>query len=242
VDIVVALDVSGSMRAEDFRPRNRLTVAKEVFLRFIERREHDRLGMVVFAGTALTQCPLTSDHRILEQLVQSVDFDTVPRDGTAIGMALATSLNRLRESKAKSRVIVLLTDGINNAGPVDPETAAEMAKTLGVKIYSVGVGTRGPVPFPVQTSRGVDYVPQEFPLDEQGLARVAELTGGYYFRATDASSLEEAFRRIDSLEKSELEVRSFSDYAESFSGLALGALVLVGLEVLLGASWLRKLP
>jgi Ca-activated chloride channel family protein len=242
IDIMMVLDVSGSMRAEDFRPKNRLEVAKEVFRRFIERRPHDRIGMTVFAGGALTRCPLTLDHGVLDRLVDEVDFDSIDEDGTAVGMALATALNRMRRSQAATRVVVLLTDGINNRGPVDPLTAAELARALGVRVYAVGVGTAGPVPFPERSEFGLQYVMREVPLDELSLAAIADHTGGFYFRATDAASLSEAFKRIDALEKSEIEVREFHLNEERFQPLAVAAMLLVGLELLLRAGVLRRLP
>jgi len=241
VDIVMTLDISGSMHAEDLKPKNRLAVAKEVFREFIRSRKHDRIGMVVFAGRAVTQCPLTTDQRILDDLVDAVDFDTVRADGTAIGMAIATSVNRLRTSQAPSKVIVLLSDGVNNAGPVDPLTAADMAKSLGVKIHAVGVGGLVPVSYFQRTPNGTQRFQAE-PLDERQLKEIAARTGGYYFRATDRDQLKESLKRIDALEKSDVETREYTSYEERFMPLALVALILVGLETLLEATLLRRLP
>jgi len=242
VDMMIAMDVSGSMRAEDFRPRNRLHVAKEVVRKFVVTREHDRLGLVVFAGKAFTQCPLTLDYGLLGQFVDAVDFDSVDEDGTAIGMAVATSLNRLRSSNAKSRVVVLVTDGINNRGAIDPLTAAQLAQAIEAKIYTVGVGTRGKVPIPVQGTAGrPKYVYDELPLDEATLERIAEETGGYYFRATDADSFEEALRRIGELETTRIETREYVTYDELFLPLLIGGFGALGLEAILGSTWLRRL-
>lgn len=238
VDMVVALDVSGSMQAEDFRPNNRLHVAKDVVQRFIDTREHDRLGLVVFAGTAFTQCPLTIDYGLLKQFVERVSFDAVEVDGTAIGMAIATSVNRLRRSDAKSRVVVLVTDGINNRGSIDPLTAAGLAKALGVRVYTVGVGTDGRVRIPV----GGQYQFLELPLDEKVLRRIAEETGGYYFRATDAQSFEEALSRIGEMEKTAIETNEYVTYDELFAPLLGLALVALILEALLAGVVLRRLP
>jgi Ca-activated chloride channel family protein len=242
VDVVFALDVSGSMRAEDLRPKNRLHVAKEVIGRFVDGREHDRLGLVAFAGKAFTQCPLTLDYGLLKQVLAGIGFDTVDEDGTAIGLGLTTALNRLRGTPAQSKVVVLVTDGINNRGAIDPFTAAEAARALGVKVYTVGVGTRGRAPIPVQTDLGVQYVYQQLPLDEEALKRIATSTGGYYFRATDTTSFEEALRRIGELEKSRIETRVHHRYDELFAPFAGAAALLLAVEGLLGSTWLRRLP
>jgi len=238
VDIVLAIDVSGSMRAEDFRPNNRLHVAKEVVRRFIDSRSRDRLGLVVFAGRAFTQCPLTVDYDLLKQFLTRVDFETVDQDGTAIGMALGTALNRLRRSDARSRVVVLVTDGINNRGALDPLTAAQLAAALGIKVYTVGVGTEGAAPIPV----GARYQFYELPLDERTLSQIAEATGGFYFRAHDPGSFAEALERIGKLETSELRTRRYVVYDEYFPPLLGLVLVALGLEGALTVLGLGRLP
>ncbi|MBN1592818.1 MAG: VWA domain-containing protein [Candidatus Coatesbacteria bacterium] len=219
-DIVLVLDISGSMRAEDFQPNNRLYVAKEVVAEFIKSRTSDRIALVSFAGQSFTQCPLTLDHDMLLSLLESVDFDMV-EDGTAIGNALGTALNRLRESKAKSKIIVLLTDGENNAGEIEPLTAAEMAKTMGVKIYCVGVGKKGGAKIPIYDKRwgkryavGRDGRPVLTKLDEKTLESIASVSGGKYSRATDAESLKAIYQKISEAEKTELEGRRFSRFNE----------------------------
>jgi Ca-activated chloride channel family protein len=229
IDIVLALDISGSMKAEDFKPNNRLFVAKEVARRFVEGRTGDRIGLVVFAGGAYTQCPLTMDYGILTSLIEAVDFGNVP-DGTAIGMALATSVNRLREAQGKSRVVILLTDGQNNAGEIDPVTAAEAARALGVKVYTIGAGTDGPAQIPVDDPVfGRRYVTIDASVDEESLRTIAEITGGRFFRATSPEALAAIYRNIDRMEKTEAETVEYIQYDEKGPLLALiAALVLAG--------------
>jgi Ca-activated chloride channel family protein len=236
VDIVVALDVSGSMAAEDFQPRNRLAVAKEVVADFVQRRSSDRVGLVTFAGHSLTKTPPTTDTAVLLRQLDDVTLDE--GSGTAIGSALATSLTRLRRSKAKSRVVVLVTDGANNAGEIDPATAADMAKAMEVRVYTICVGRGGRVPVPVQmqdpfTGRVVKQTAMvEMEIDEGLLQRIAERTGGEFFRATDAGSLKTIFERIDRLEKSELKLTAYRRYRELFPSVlssAAGALLAAGL-------------
>jgi Ca-activated chloride channel homolog len=235
IDIVLALDISGSMRAEDFHPNNRLFVAKEVAKKFIDGRPGDRIGLVVFSGGAYTQCPLTLDHGIVESLLDEVDFGQVP-DGTAIGMGLATSVNRLREAKGKSKVVILLTDGQNNAGEIDPPTAAKAAHALGVRVYTIGAGTNGPARMPVDDPVfGRRYVTIDASIDEGTLQDIAKETGGQYFRATTAEALEKIYQEIDHMERSEAETVEYVDYNEKgpmlalVAGLALaGALALSG--------------
>jgi len=214
IDIVLALDVSGSMLAEDFqlknKRRNRLYVAKEVVKDFIEWRENDRIGMVVFAGQAYTQCPLTLDYDVLLQFLEKVEIGMV-EDGTAIGSAIGVCVNRLKSSKAKSKVVILLTDGRNNAGGIDPLTAAELSKTFGMKIYTVGAGTKGLAPYPVKNLFGLKtYRSIQIDIDEEGLTEIAKITGGKYFRATDTASLKEVYRQIDSLEKTKMEEAKYT--------------------------------
>jgi Ca-activated chloride channel family protein len=242
VDIVVALDVSGSMAAEDFQPKNRLEVAKEVVAGFVKRRTSDRVGLVVFAGRSLTKSPLTTDTAVL-----LVRLEMLP-DGTAIGSGLATALTRLRRSKAKSKVIVLVTDGANNAGEIDPQTAADMAKAMEVRTYTVLVGRGGRVPMPVKVQDPFtgevrqQTVMSEVQIDEGLLQRIAERTGGEFFRATDPESLRRIFDRIDHLEKSEIKLSAFRRYRELYPDVLLAAAALVAASGLLWAAGLRVAP
>ena len=243
VDIVVALDVSGSMRAEDFAPKNRLEVARRTVDRFVAGRPGDRPGLVAFASLATTRCPLTQDHEMLRTFLEQVDFAPADQDGTAIGLGLATAANRLRESTAKSRVVVLLTDGVNNAGQVGPQAAAEAARALGIKVYTIGVGRDGPVPLPIDLGPlGRRTIQQVVELDEELLQEIAELTGGRYFRATDPQALEQIFDTIDELEKTEIESRVRVLYSELFPWFLGPAAGLLLLERGLRATRLRRLP
>lgn len=246
IDIILALDVSGSMLAEDFhlenKRRNRLYVSKEVVKDFIEWRENDRIGMVVFAGQAYTQCPLTLDYDVLLQFLEKVEIGMV-EDGTAIGSAIGVCVNRLKSSKAKSKVVILLTDGRNNAGGIDPLTAAELAKTFGMKIYTVGAGTKGLAPYPVKNLFGLKtYRSMQIDIDEETLTEIAKITGGKYFRATDTASLKEVYRQIDSLEKTEMEETKYTEYSELFPYLLLPALGIFLLEVVLANTRFRRIP
>ena len=248
VDIVLALDTSGSMQALDLdadRPigqrRNRLQVARNVVEEFVARRENDQIGLVVFGAEAFTQCPLTLDHGIVATFLDRVEIG-VAGDATAIGSALGTAVKRLKDSQAKSRVIILLTDGRNNAGPLSPRKAAEIAKTFEVKVYTIGVGTRGQAPFVVDTLFGRRVVYQNVEIDEQSLKEIADLTGGAYFRAEDTASLERIYDRIDELEKSEITMESYMEYDEQFRWLVLPAVGLLLLEVVLLGTRFRKLP
>jgi len=234
IDIVLALDTSGSMRAEDFQPDNRLTVAKRVIHDFIDQRQSDRIGLVVFAGTSFTQCPLTLDYPMLDALLAQVDFNIL-EDGTAIGTAIANGVNRLADSKAKSRILILLTDGENNAGPIDPVTAANLAATRGVRVYTIGVGKEGMVRMPVQTPFGVRYQRVASHIDEEVLKKIAETTGGRYFRADAADTLAEIFTTIDKLEKSEVAVKQYHRYGELFPWPVAAALGLLLIETVLRA-------
>lgn len=240
VDIVVVLDVSSSMRAADFDP-SRLAAAKHTVRRFIEGRGADRIGLVAFAGLAATRCPLTLDHDMLTQLLEEVDFAPREQDGTAIGMGLATALNRLRDSDAKSRVVVLLTDGINNAGQIGPAAAAEAARALGVRVYTIGVGSDDEVPMPFGPG-GVRYQLHRVELDEELLQSIAETTDGVYFRVADADTLERVFEQIDELETSEIESTERIIYDELFHIALLPAVVLLLLERLLVSTRLRRIP
>ncbi|MCG8470054.1 MAG: VWA domain-containing protein [Gemmatimonadetes bacterium] len=241
VDIVLALDISSSMLAEDLEP-NRLEAAKAVAASFVARRRNDRIGLVVFAGQAFTQAPLTIDHGVVSAVMEELGVGMV-EDGTAIGLGLATALKRLEGSQAASRVIVLLTDGRNNRGEIDPATAAQMAQALGVKIYTIGAGSRGVARIPVDDPAfGRRYVSMEVDVDEPTLQGVAEATGGRYFRATDRESLERIYGEIDELETTEIDVESFTRYGELFHIPLSAALALIVLEVVLSSTVLRRLP
>jgi Ca-activated chloride channel family protein len=242
VDIIVSLDVSGSMAAEDFLPRNRLAVAKRVIAQFVEGLRHDRVGLVVFAGKALTRCPLTLDYGVLLQVLDGIELGTMD-DGTAIGNGLATSINRLRTSAAKSKVVVLVTDGVNNRGEVQPLDAAKIAQALAIKVYTVGVGTRGSARFPVKDRFGQTvYMNLPVEIDEESLTRIAHLTGGKYFRATDADSLQTIFDEIGRLEKTKIEVKTYTHYSERFVDLLAPALWLVAATAVASHTRLRKIP
>jgi Ca-activated chloride channel family protein len=242
VDIVLALDISGSMQALDFAPGNRLDAAKSVAKTFIEGRPGDRIGLVVFASSAFTQCPLTTDHAVLLRLLEQIKIGDIA-DGTAVGMAIGTSINRVKDVPGESRVIILLTDGMNNTGVLDPLTAASLASTLGIRIYTIGAGTRGLAPFPVDDpifGRRVRQV--QVDVDEETLQQIAADTGGLYFRATDSESLARIYERIDALEKRRVETEEYVEYRDVGVYFLWPALALVLLEVLLQATWLRRLP
>ncbi len=242
VDILLVLDTSGSMQAQDFRPKNRLNVAKEVVKEFIGRRPNDRIGLVVFSAQAVTQCPVTLDHAVLNRLLDQVDIGML-EDGTAIGVALATACNRLKDSTAKSRVVVLLTDGQNNTGIVDPVTAAKVAAALGIKVYTVGVGTKGMAPMPIDDPIfGRRLVSVQVNIDEETLTNIAELTKGQYFRATDREELYEIYERIDELEKTRIESETYTNYTDRFAWFVWPALGIFLLEVILAQAWLREIP
>jgi len=231
------LDVSGSMAAQDFQPRNRLEVAKAVVQEFVGKRHGDRIGVVVFAGEALTKAPLTGDHQMLNALIESVALHTLP-DGTAIGMALAAAANRLKDSAAKTKVVVLVTDGVNNQGAIDPESAAAICEGLGIKVYTIGVGTTGKVPMPVQVRNllgrvETQLVPMDVEVDEELLMKIAERTGGQYFQATDPESLRRIFDEIDQLEKTPLQVKRYIRYKEQFQPWVRAALALLLLPLVL---------
>jgi Ca-activated chloride channel family protein len=236
IDIELVLDISGSMAAEDFLPQNRLAVAKQVVKQFIAGRTGDRIGLVVFSGSAMTRAPLTTDHAMLQLLVDSVELNSLP-DGTAIGVALAAAAARLRSSPAKTRIMVLVTDGGNNAGEIDPLSAAAMCKGLGLKVYTVGVGTAGRVPVPVpmqdpETGRiEIHRQLMNVSVNEQLLRLIAQRTGGRYWKATDRRSLQEIFRDIDRLEKTPLRVKRYVRYRESFAPLAFACLALLALPL-----------
>lgn len=232
IDIELALDISGSMGGEDFQPENRLAVAKRVVRDFIAGRTGDRIGVVVFAGSALTRSPLTTDRRMLDELVAGVELYSLP-DGTAIGVALANAAARLKDSEAKTRVIVLVTDGVSNAGEIDPLSATAVCKGLGIKVYTIGVGTSGRVPVPLRTRDPrtgrieIRKMMMENQLDEALLQTIAERTGGRYFRAIDGDSLRRIFADIDRLEKTQMKVKRYVLYREAFQPLAWSALALL---------------
>jgi Ca-activated chloride channel family protein len=241
VDIMVAIDISGSMLAEDFKP-NRLEVAKETAIEFVDLRPTDRIGVSVFAGQSITLVPLTTDHMLVKDLTSKVNTRMV-EDGTAIGDGLATSLNRLKESEAVSKVIILLTDGINNAGIIDPLTAAEIAKLYGIRVYTIGVGSKGSVPYPMRTQLGgVTYQMVELPVDEALLKQMAEMTGGRYFWTDSRTKLEEVYKEIDQLERTKFDVTEFSRKHDKFFVLVLLALAFLVVEIVLRNTWLRTNP
>ena len=244
VDIALALDISGSMSSLDFQPNNRLDASKEVIGDFIESRGYDRIGLVVFAGEAFVSSPPTIDHSALQGRLDEVQLAEELRveDGTAIGLGLATAANMLKDSTAESRVVVLLTDGANNAGQVDPFTAAVAVEALGIKVYAIGAGQPGLVPFPAPGIFGERVIYRESDLDEETLRRVAELTDGKYFRATDAEGLRQVYDEIDALEKSEVEVQVFTRYQELAAWALVPAVLLLLLEALLGNTVLRRAP
>jgi len=242
IDIVMAMDISSSMLAEDFKPKNRLETAKVVAADFIKGRKNDRIGMVVFAGQSFTQCPLTLDYGILLKFLDDIHIGMI-EDGTAIGMALGTCVNRLRDSKAKSKVVILLTDGQNNRGELDPITAARVAKAYKIRVYTIGAGTRGEALYPVDDPIfGRRYVRMPVNIDEDLLRSIAGITGGKYFRATDRTSLEKIYREIGDLEKTKIEVKQYTRYRELFGRYLLAALVLLLAEVVLANTVFRKIP
>lgn len=240
IDIVMLLDISGSMLAEDFHP-NRIEAAKKVIDEFIQGRTSDRIGLVVFARESFTQCPLTIDYPVLRGLLKDIKSGMI-EDGTAIGNAIANGVNRLKDSKAKSKVMILLTDGVNNAGEVDPLTAAQIAKTFGIRIYTIGVGTIGNAPYPFQTPYGIRYQMVPVEIDEGVLQQIASMTNGKYFRATNNKKLEDIYKEIDKLEKSKIEVTSYRNAKELFYGWLGGGLVLLLFEVGLTRTIFRKIP
>jgi len=242
IDIMLALDVSSSMQAEDFKPHNRLYVAKEEIKKFIHRRVNDRIGLVVFARYSFTQCPLTTDYGVLLTFIDQVDFGLV-EDGTAIGMAIANGVNRLRESDSKSRIMVLLTDGDNNAGEIDPVTAASLADAMDIKIYTIGAGKPGNAMYPVQDPLfGKRYIYQPTRIDEETLKEIAAKTGGQYFRARSGEELEQIYGEIDEMEKTKIEIASHIQYQELFPLFTYAGLLFLVLEVILAHTYFRKLP
>ena len=238
IDIILAMDISSSMLARDFKP-DRLEAAKNVATEFISGRPYDRMGLVIFSGESFTQCPLTTDHAVMINLMREMQSGMI-EDGTAIGLGLATAVNRIKDSEAKSKVIILLTDGVNNRGEIAPVTAAEIAKTLGVRVYTIGVGSRGMAPYPVQTAAGIRYRNMQVEIDEEVLKEIATMTGGKYFRATDNESLNKIYEEIDALEKSKINVQEFSRKREEYMPYAIILAALLLLEILLRYTVLRK--
>jgi Ca-activated chloride channel family protein len=242
IDILISLDISGSMAAVDFKPKNRLEVAKDVIASFIQKRTDDRIGLVIFAGTSYTRCPLTIDYDILGHFLKETAIGEL-EDGTAIGMALATSVNRIRHSKTNTKIIILLTDGVNNRGEIDPRDAAKIAKDFNVKVYTIGVGTRGQAPYPVVDSFGRQRMMMvEVEIDEKLLQEIANQTGGLYFRATDKDSLQKIFAEIDRWEKSEVSSRRFYKATDLYPYFLLAALLILLTVEVLKRSLLRSLP
>lgn len=231
IDIVISLDVSGSMATLDFQPDNRLVAAKLEAKRFIEQRKNDRIGLVIFAGQSSTQCPLTTDHKAIQTLLEQIQLGTL-EDGTAIGLGLASAVNRLKESAAKSKVVILLTDGVNNAGEIDPLTASGLAQQLGVRVYAIGVGKQGTSYLPVNDPMfGTRLLKVETQIDEKMLDVIARKTGGAYFRAQDPRSLREIFKQIDKLERTEVQVERFMHFEEKFFWFLWPALFLLLAEI-----------
>ena len=240
IDIMLSMDISGSMLAQDLKP-NRLEAAKDVAASFINGRPNDNIGLVVFSAESFTQCPLTTDHTVLLNLFKDIQSGMI-QDGTAIGLGLANAVSRIKDSQAKSKVIILLTDGSNNAGEIAPVTAAEIAKTFGVRVYTIGVGTQGMAPYPFQTAFGVQYQNIPVEIDEATLKQIASITGGQYFRATDNASLKEIYAEIDQMEKTKISVQEFSKKQEEYKNWALLVFALLLIEILLRNTLLRNIP
>lgn len=240
IDIVMAMDISTSMLAEDLKP-NRLEAAKDVAASFINGRQNDNIGLVVFAAESFTQCPLTIDHGVLLNLFKDIQPGII-QDGTAIGLGLANAVSRIKDSQAKSKVIILLTDGVNNTGEIAPVTAAEIAKTFGIRVYTIGVGTQGEAPYPIPTAFGIQCQNIPVEIDEQVLKQIASTTGGQYFRATDNASLKEIYSEIDQMEKTKISVQEFSKKQEEYKNWALIVFALLLVEVLLRNTLLRNIP
>ena len=245
IDIMLAMDISGSMLAEDLRP-NRIEAAKEVAAEFIAGRPNDNIGLTIFAGEAFTQCPMTTDHASLLNLLQGVRTDMVTKglieDGTAIGMGLANAVSRLKDSKAKSKVVILLTDGSNNRGDISPMTSAEIAKSLGIRVYTIGVGTNKVAPYPMIVAGGVQYVNIPVEIDSKTLSEIAAATDGDFYRATNNRELQNIYKEIDKLEKSKLSVKTYSKKYDAYQPFAMVAILLLLLEILLRITVFRKLP
>lgn len=240
IDIMMALDISGTMQAEDLRP-NRIEAAKSVASEFIVSRPNDNIGLVVFAAESFTLCPLTIDHNVLLNLFSGVKYGMLP-DGTAIGLGLANAVNTVKEGKSKSKIVILLTDGSNNQGDIAPITAAQIAKTFGIRVYAIGIGSYGMVNIPVQTPFGIQYQKMKSEFDEGTLKQIADITGGKYFRATDNAKLREIYQEIDQLEKTKINVKQFNNKTELYYMFGLLAFLFLFAEILLKNTWLRSAP
>ena len=245
IDIMLAMDVSTSMLAEDLKP-NRIEAAKDVAHEFISGRPNDNIGLTIFAGEAFTQCPMTTDHSSLLRLLQDTRTDIASRglieDGTAVGMGLANAVSRLKDAKAKSKVVILLTDGSNNMGDISPMTAAEIAKSLGIRVYTIGVGTNKVAPYPVPVAGGVQYVNIPVEIDTQTLRDIAHTTDGNFYRATNNAELKQIYRDIDKLEKTKMNVKHYAKLYEAYQPFVLAALCVLLLEILLRITWFRRIP
>ncbi len=244
VEIALALDISGSMASLDFEPNNRLEAAKEVIADFVEERPYDKLGLVIFSSEAFSQSPLTLDHKMLNRALDQVQLatDLGIDDGTAIGLGIANAANMLTNSEAESKVVILLTDGVNNSGQIDPLTAAEAAKALGIKVYTIGAAKTGMVPVPTDTLFGTQVTYQESQLDEATLQQVAEITGGRYYRAEDTEGLRQIYEEINALEKSQVEIEVYNQYQELAGWLIIPALMLLLAEMVLRKTIFRTIP
>ena len=245
IDIMLAMDVSTSMLAEDLKP-NRIEAAKDVATEFISGRPNDNIGLTIFAGEAFTQCPMTTDHASLLRLLQDTRTDIAARglidDGTAVGMGLANAVSRLKDSKAKSKVVILLTDGSNNMGDISPMTAAEIAKSFGIRVYTIGVGTNKVAPYPMPVAGGVQYVNIPVEIDTQTLRDIAQTTDGNFYRATNNAELKKIYKDIDKLEKTKFNVSHFAKRYEAYQPFALAALLVLLVEILLRLTWFRRIP
>jgi len=243
IDIVLAVDISGSMKTEDFKPKNRLEVAKDVVAQFVRGRRNDLMGLVVFAANAYTRCPLTLDYGVLIDLLSQVDITPREEDGTAIGMGLATAVSRLKDARGKSKVIILLTDGRNNRGQIDPLSGARLAQALGIKVHTIGVGTEGEAPYPIDDPiLGRRYINVQADIDEETLQQIAAATGGQYFRATDSQALKQIFSTIDRMERTDLKVRGYTRHTEQFAWFLYPGALLILLELALAGTLLRTIP
>lgn len=240
INIMLSLDISSSMLSRDFKP-DRLEAAKDVAIEFISGRTSDRIGLVVFSAESFTQCPLTTDHAVLINLFKGIKSGMI-EDGTAIGLGLATAVNRLKDSPGKSKVIILLTDGVNNSGSIAPVTAAEIAKAFGIRVYTIGVGTMGMAPYPVQTPFGLQFQNMPVQIDEDILKNISKMTGGQYFRATDKETLINIYREIDKLEKSRIEISEYSKYQDQYLWFALLAGIFLFFEIILRFTVLKTIP
>jgi len=240
ISIVIALDVSTSMLAEDLKP-NRIEAAKRVALDFIKGRPNDLIGLVIFSGESFTQCPITSDHSVLINLMKDIKPGMV-LDGTAIGEGLATAVARIKDTKTKSKVVILITDGVSNMGSISPSTAGEIARTFGIRVYGIGTGTIGMAPYPFKTPFGIQYQNVDVQIDDELLTQIASITDGKYFRATNNKKLQTIFNEIDKMEKTKVEVTEFKRYTEEYLPWLLAACVCIIIELLMRYTWLRNLP